>query len=573
MKPKLAVVFLSIILLPLGLLGWLGARASRNEQEVVRQNFREVLVAKLKDTDSSIAEIINERERNLLRLTETPLFSDLATKGKSGALGADDAEAIRDLARKTAWVKQMFVLAPSGNLLHPSLSGDMNASERDFLWRSRRFLLDKELLHLLGTKDTPARRSQAQAQGQGQNSPHGDTGWYVWYWENGLNLIFWRRLESGHVIGVELEPARLLSDIIARLPNTDLEDRTLPSTCITLVDSNGKAVYQWGGYQPAEHESARATLGLSSPLNSWHLDYYLPATGLDAALKGSWAFNFTAAFLCLGAALMGLAAYFYREYTRDVREASQRVNFVNQVSHELKTPLTNIRMYAELLEARLCAGHPDAATATSASASDERDDKAKRYLDVIVAESQRLSRLIANVLTFAREQKGETRTLHMSPGSVDDTIAGTLHQFRPVLDAKNVALEFSGRSPETVMHDADALRQILGNLLGNVEKYGCSGGRVEITSAQQDGLTTIIVSDHGPGIPKGEEERIFEPFYRLSRELSDGVTGTGIGLTIARDLARMHGGDLVLDHEGSGKKGACFRLTLRTPVEKKAVGN
>ena len=88
---------------------------------------------------------------------------------------------------------------------------------------------------------------------------------------------------------------------------------------------------------------------------------------------------------------------------------------------------------------------------------------------------------------------------------------------------------------------------------------------MEVTSRQKDDTTSIVVSDRGPGIPKGQEERIFDPFHRLSNKLSDGVTGTGIGLSIARELARTHGGDL---KAVASDVGARFVLELRTPFVK-----
>jgi signal transduction histidine kinase len=114
-----------------------------------------------------------------------------------------------------------------------------------------------------------------------------------------------------------------------------------------------------------------------------------------------------------------------------------------------------------------------------------------------------------------------------------------------------------------VEFDRDAVEQILGNLFSNVEKYAASGGRMEVTSTQQGTTTSIVVSDRGPGIPKGQEERIFAPFHRLSNKLSDGVAGTGIGLSIARDLARKHGGDLRVVPSAAG---ASFLLELQTPA-------
>ena len=228
-----------------------------------------------------------------------------------------------------------------------------------------------------------------------------------------------------------------------------------------------------------------------------------------------------------------------------MREAAERVSFVNQVSHELKTPLTNIRMYAELLEQKL----PDG------------DQKATQHLGVIVSESQRLSRLIGNVLTFARKQNDKL-TLHSTAGNVDQCIQLVLDHFKAALESKGVRTVFTPGADARVEFDRDALEQILGNLFSNVEKYAAAGGLLEVTSRQEARQTSIVVSDRGAGIPKGQEDRIFDPFHRLSNKLSDGVTGTGIGLSIARELARKHGGDL---KAVASDVGARFLLELRTP--------
>jgi len=252
-----------------------------------------------------------------------------------------------------------------------------------------------------------------------------------------------------------------------------------------------------------------------------------------------------AALTVLGAAVAGLSYYFYREQSREMHEAAQRVSFVNQVSHELKTPLTNIRMYAELLEKDL----------------DEPDERLQRHLGVIVSESQRLSRLIGNVLTFSRKQR-ETLELRRKPAVVDDVLRSVLDHFGPALGAKRIEVRFEPGAGDSVSLDADAVEQIIGNLISNVEKYGAEGKRMEIASRRQGDTIEITVADRGPGLPRRERQRIFEPFYRVSNALTEGVSGTGMGLAISRDLARLHGGDLELL---ASLQGARFRLTLECP--------
>ena len=521
MKPKLAAVFLLLVLAPLGLLAWLGARVVRDEETAVRENFQALLGAALQDTGRQIARLVEEREREFLR------FTDLA---------AFETEDLRARVRKNPLIQQLFVLEPGGALAHPPPAGPLLNSEREFLADARRILADRELV--------PA-PSEADA---GAGAP--EKGWHAWQGDHGPHLIFWRRTGSGHVVGVEADRVRLLADLLARLPGTDPRETAPVNGSIALADASGAILYQWGGYRSAEGEVARTSLPLSPPLNSWRLEYFVPAGEWDAALRGSLRFSLLTALVAAGLALTGLAFYFYREQAREAREAAVRMNFVNQVSHELKTPLTNIRRYAELLEHQL-----------------DGDEKSRRHLAIVVSESQRLSRLIGNVLTFARHQR-QTLVLHRSPGSVDEVIAATLEAFQPALAAKGVQVFFSGRAPGHVLLDADAVGQMLGNLFSNVEKYGASGGRLKVESQQEDGQSCVTVSDSGPGIPKAQGEKIFEPFHRLSHRLDDGVTGTGIGLHIARELARMHGGDLAL---APSQRGACFQLTLSTPFASGAM--
>jgi len=370
-------------------------------------------------------------------------------------------------------------------------------------------------------------------------------GWFVWYWGRGIQLVFWRRGADGHIVGAELDQSRLLSDIIALLPGTDpTQTRTLPGR-ITLTNALGRSIYQWGSYEPPATEKPFVERSVTYPLSAWRLKYFLPSEQLITGKAKSLYIGLIAGLFALGLTLLGLAVYFYRESTREIRQASQRVTFVNQVSHELKTPLTNIRMYAELMESDLL----------------EEDKKSKRHLAIIVSESQRLSRLIANILSFSRKQRNKL-ILRRRPGIVDECIRSVLDNFRASLENHSIKVEFISGADQRVNFDPDVVEQILGNLLNNVEKYAASGGSVKIESRLEDSSTVIIVSDRGPGVPARRREKIFTAFYRVSNKLTDGVSGTGIGLAIARDLARLHGGDLILL---PSTQGAVFELRLATP--------
>lgn len=518
MKPKLIALFLLIVLVPLGLLTWLGLRVAHDEQEIVEHKFRELLVGKLRDVDAAVAGFLEERERQLLALTDLSHY---------------DVPSLRKLVQSTPFIEQVFVLGPDGKRLYPSPDGPLNSSERGFLARAGQVWQDRQAFYR--PPETP-----------GSSAPRSH-GWYVWYWGSGLNVLFWRRAPGGHVIGAELSRMRLLADIVGRLPDTDPLHPSVADGRLALADGTGDAVYQWGAYEPREGEKPQAAVALSPPLNAWTLEYYASSAELRKALGGGLLLTLVSGLVAAGVALAGFSVYLYRETSREVREAAQRVHFVNQVSHELKTPLTNIRLYAELLEGGL---------------GDDEERRA-RYLGVIVSESQRLSRLIGNVLAFARKHRGKL-TLHPAPGCIDDHVASVLQDFRASLEAKGVEVAFSAGAPATVRFDPDALEQILGNLVSNVEKYAATGGHMGVATRQNGGTTTLEVADRGPGIPKGQEESIFRPFHRLSNRLTDGVTGTGIGLSIARDLARLHGGGIALV---PSEAGARFQVVLHTPPQ------
>jgi len=125
-----------------------------------------------------------------------------------------------------------------------------------------------------------------------------------------------------------------------------------------------------------------------------------------------------------------------------------------------------------------------------------------------------------------------------------------------------VRIDLRANAAAPVLVDSDALTQIIENLLSNVEKYAATGGVVTITTRQAGGCTTLAVADRGPGIPAKARERVFEPFERLGDQVTEAAQGTGIGLAVVRELARLHGGQALVRDAAVG---ATFEVTLHTP--------
>lgn len=244
-----------------------------------------------------------------------------------------------------------------------------------------------------------------------------------------------------------------------------------------------------------------------------------------------------------------LGVVLFRQQRRALRRAEERVSFVNRVSHELCTPLTNALLNLDL----------------ATDAVEARPDYARQRLRFVNEEIQRLARLVANVLTFSRRERG-TLTLNLAPCVPDDVIATVLRQFEPGLARRGIQIERNAAAHETVTLDPDALAQIVGNLISNVEKYAADGKWLGLETRLDAGALVVRVADRGPGVPAADRDRVFEPFERVSGRVNEGVAGTGLGLTIARELAQRMGGTLMLLPAAAG---ATFEL--RVPVSRAII--
>ncbi len=287
----------------------------------------------------------------------------------------------------------------------------------------------------------------------------------------------------------------------------------------------------FAGHAAPDGRAPDVYMPVANRLGSWQIvswDQLVTHTEYSARVLGT--------ALGLSACLAALGAFVFVQQTRAQRLAAQRVSFVNRVSHEFGAPLTNMLLNLDL-----------AAEAVAA-----QPEQARHRLSLVTEEVQRLARLVSNVLTFSRQERG---ALELAPAScvADEIIAGVLRQFEPALRRRGIAAEFQGQAPDGVLLDKDALAQIVGNLISNGEKYASEGRRLTLASRWENDWLCVNVRDYGPGIPAREQERIFEPFERLSSRVNEGASGTGLGLSIARDLARRMGGSLaLLPSEGDG---------------------
>ncbi len=272
----------------------------------------------------------------------------------------------------------------------------------------------------------------------------------------------------------------------------------------------------------------------------------------DTALSKQWnfqrSFYLLALLLVLSVTLFG-AYLLWRDVRRDVRMAEMRSQFVSSVSHELKTPLTAIRMFAETL--RL-------------GRSKNLKTQAE-YLDTIVSESQRLTRLLNNVLDFSKIEQGK-RIYRPEPSSLSEIIQAAARAMKYPLSQQGFELNVHAEEglPD-VRVDKDALEQAILNLLNNAMRYSGESHEIDLRLQRKDDQALIRVTDRGVGIDPREQKRIFEKFYRVPMPENERVVGTGLGLTLVSHIVKAHGGNIEV--ESAPGKGSTFSIYL--PLESK----
>jgi signal transduction histidine kinase len=260
----------------------------------------------------------------------------------------------------------------------------------------------------------------------------------------------------------------------------------------------------------------------------------------------------------------GLLAAAIVQLRRQQQLAQLRVDFVSGVSHELRTPLAQIRLFAELLR----------------NGQLRSDQERERSFGIIDEEAQRLTYLVENVLAFARSEHGRS-TVIAEPLEMDREMQAAVDAFAPLARVRRAKVNATIDPGLVARVDPRGLRQIVLNLLDNAVKYGPLGQTVNVSLTGRDDKVVIAIEDKGPGVPRGEREKIWDPYVRLSRETESAAGGSGIGLSIVRELVRLHDGRTWVEDAAGG--GARFVIEfprvfgLKTgehaiPVARKSAG-
>jgi signal transduction histidine kinase len=244
--------------------------------------------------------------------------------------------------------------------------------------------------------------------------------------------------------------------------------------------------------------------------------------------------------------LSGLFAIYYG--TRTVVQLSERrARFASSVTHELKTPLTNIQMYAEMLEQGIAPNR----------------EREQEYFHILRSESKRLSRLIDNVLEFSKLTKKQ-RHFHLQEGTFDEVIQEVQEIIQPTIRRQGFTFTIEKDTIPLFKYDREVMVQILLNLIENSIKFGKTSPARDITLRihARDGQISISVSDTGPGIPCAELSRVFDDFYRVDNELGRATRGTGLGLSLVKQFVTALGGRV----KAANNAGQGCTITISLPM-------
>jgi signal transduction histidine kinase len=248
------------------------------------------------------------------------------------------------------------------------------------------------------------------------------------------------------------------------------------------------------------------------------------------------------------AASMFAAYLLWRDLRREVRLSELRTQFVSSVSHELKTPLTAIRMFAETLQMRRCAD----------------PDTEAEYLGTIVNECERLSRLVDGVLLFSKAEQNK-RTYRFKPMQAADAVQAAVRALEYPLAQHGFRLSINLRDGlPFISADRDALEQAVLNLLSNAMKYSGDARDIDLDLYPDNGEVVVRVADHGVGIAPEEQSRIFEKFYRVPTKENQLIPGAGLGLALVAQIVKAHGGRVEV--QSAIGKGSGFLLRLPVPA-------
>jgi len=312
-----------------------------------------------------------------------------------------------------------------------------------------------------------------------------------------------------------------------------------PRFAVTISDESQHVLYSNGPPQ----NGYLLQNNLDRPFSNWKAAIGLLDTNVDDLARDSFLHSAGSTLLVI-VFLLGGIALTIRATDREARLAQAKSNFVANVSHELKTPLSLISLFSEILELGRV----------------NKEEKKAEYYGIIRHESRRLNKTIDNILDFSRIEAGR-KTYQLVVGDVSAVIDSVLstHRYQIINSGFDIQTDIQPDLPP-VLIDRDAIAQAISNLLDNAIKYSGKVKQISITARVLGSDLSIVIADHGVGIPRAEQAKIFEKFYRVGNGLVHDVKGSGLGLSLVKHIIEAHRGTISVDSDEG--KGSRFMIIL-----------
>jgi two-component system phosphate regulon sensor histidine kinase PhoR len=506
-------VLLPAVLVAVGILAYFTFRTTLQVERLRQQSVLEATLGLASEKADRLDKRIIEQDNVVLAIADPLRLTDMAARWLPTA------------QRETPTVRAILVLDEAHTVLgFASRAGGAFAEEEAF----RRLLVQRMLNDMELPRQAPDELRHLHKEYRGQS-------YLVSYWQR---VVDGRRylVVAWHDIG------RIVKEAMPSL----FSESAAPSR-VNVVDEDGRIIYG------PPLRSGQFTVGVRFPttLYGWRVQVSPSASDeLTARVENRAMLELVMVVLSCGVIVLGVAVILLAA-ERERRISSMKSEFVANVSHELKTPLALVRMFAEMLQ-------------TGRVASDA---KRQEYLDIIVSESERLSALIENVLDFAKVDKGR-QAYDFAEGDVAEAVskAVNVYRYRAEREGVELATELQPDLPPARI-DERAIQLAVINLLDNALKYAPGSERVTVRAQRENGSVVVRVVDRGPGVPPEDRERIFERFVRgsTSRTVPGGlpVRGSGIGLALVKHIAESHGGRAWVEARSpDGEAGASFAISI-----------
>jgi signal transduction histidine kinase len=307
---------------------------------------------------------------------------------------------------------------------------------------------------------------------------------------------------------------------------------------VTVSDENKRVLYSNG----AARNGYLLESNLDPPFSKWRAGVGLKNTNLDELARSSFLHSLGTTLLVLVILVCGIVLII-RATEREARLAQAKSNFVANVSHELKTPLSLLSLFSEILELGRV----------------KSEEKRREYYQIIRHESRRLNKMIDNILDFSKIEAGR-KTYNLASEDMAEVIESVLSSYRYQINSGfDIQTNFQPELPP-VLIDREAMAQAISNLVDNAIKYSGKVKQLSITTETRSTNLSIEIADQGIGIPRAEQTKIFEKFYRVGNGLVHDVKGSGLGLSLVKHIIEAHKGTISVESDVG--KGSRFTILL-----------